>query len=274
MEQHPSEWESFEHRCWGVASKLDAIRENQHIFDLSRNKQSDILDAPLDKKAEEKRRCTMSTISPGYKSSHYTKEGDRIGDSRQPRLGFKDYLIKPVQRICRYPLLLQQLIPRSALFGSDTVSVAIQDGIQVMRSVASSVDEARHKRETITKSSLIISRFVLSPPSPSLSPSSSATPTFTFCLTPAFLSSLGPCLLSGALDVMYYSPRQSFGQLQTITAKYLGAFLYSGGYLILAKIHKGKKYEPRHWFSLSDFEVTGAEGDEGLSTPGSASFWF
>ena len=47
-------------------------------------------------------------------------------------------------------------------------------------------------------------------------------------------------------------------------AKYLGAFLYAGGYCILAKVSKGGRvYQPRHWFSLSTVEVVDAKEDDG-----------
>lgn len=215
------------------------------------------------------RRRTISAVASVSKiTTQGAKEAERPLDSKQPRLHLTDYLIKPVQRICKYPLLLRQLMPRSPCIEFGEVTVAVKDAIQVMRDVASSVDEARRKREAITKSSLIISRFILPSMSPSLSQSSPVPSTSPLhMLTSAFLLSLGPCLLSGSLDVMYYTPRQSFGQLQTITAKYLGIFLYSGGYLILSKVHKGKRYEPRHWFSLADFEVTGADSDEGPFSP-------
>jgi len=211
-----------------------------------------------------RRRTIAAVTSVSKPTTQGAKEAERPADSKQPRLHLMDYLIKPVQRICKYPLLLRQLILRSPCVEFSEVTMVVKDAIQVMRDVASSVDEARRKREAITKSSLIMSRFILPPMSPSLSPSSPVSSTSSLhMLTSAFLLSLGPCLLSGSLDVMYYTPRQSFGQLQTITAKYLGIFLYSGGYLILSKVHKGKRYEPRHWFSLADFEITGADSDEG-----------
>lgn len=208
-----------------------------------------------------RRRTIAAVTSVSKPVTQGAKEVERQADSKQPRLHLMDYLIKPVQRICKYPLLLRQLILRSPCVEFSEVTVVVKDAIQVMRDVAFSVDEARRKREAITKSSLIMSRFILPSMSPSLSPSSPVSP--LQMLTSAFLLSLGPCLLSGSLDVMYYTPRQSFGQLQTLTAKYLGIFLYSGGYLILSKVHKGKRYEPRHWFSLADFEITGADSDEG-----------
>lgn len=272
MSQHSADWELFEQHCSAVASELNNLRDGNPALVVKRSRSS-LLEVPMAKTAEQRRRRTMSTISPGSKSSaRWTKKVDCTSDSRRSRLVFTDYLIKPVQRICKYPLLLERLKPVRPTFGSDEINTAVENAIQVMRNVAASVDEARHKQEALVKTSLIISRLVLPPPSSPLSPPSSPLDSNSpvgqvlplHALTPSFLSSLGPCLLAGSLDVMCYSPRCSFGHLPSITAKYLGAFLYSGGYLILTKVHKGKKYEPRHWFSLADFEVAGVESDEGL----------
>jgi hypothetical protein len=84
-------------------------------------------------------------------------------------------------------------------------------------------------------------------------------------LTTSFLSSLGTCLLAGSLDVMHFHTSRLPGG-SSIQAKYLGAFLYPGGYLILVKISssKGKVYEPRHWFSLGAFDISECEEDDGM----------
>jgi hypothetical protein len=262
MSQHASEWELFEQRCSVIISRPNNP-ENSSPVSTSSLYQPDL----TDEATQQKRRRTTSLTSPGSKStSRSAKEGYRALDKSQSRLAFVDYLIKPVQRICKYPLLLEQLKPRSLLVGSDDVVFIIENAIQIMRSVATSVDEAHRRREAVTKSSLIISRFILPPASPLPSPASCPTAAqqpSVHALTSSFLSSLGPCLLAGSLDVLYYSPYNSMEDFSSLTAKYLGVFLYSGGYIILAKIHKGKKYEPRHWFSLADFEITGGEREEG-----------
>ncbi|CAK5262969.1 unnamed protein product [Mycena citricolor] len=169
-----------------------------------------------------------------------TNSKESATKEKSRRLLFQDYLIKPVQRICRYPLLLDQLGPSKKMrrisrpsSSRPPVEVVVESAAQAMRHVASAVDEARHRQAI---------------------------------LTPSFLSSLGTCLLAGSLDVMHYhsSKRQNSGP--NINAKYLGAFLYLGGYLILVKVIKGKVYEPRHWFSLVDFEVVDLE-EEDTSLP-------
>ncbi|KAJ3506743.1 hypothetical protein NLJ89_g6701 [Agrocybe chaxingu] len=186
------------------------------------------------------------------------------------RIAFADYMIKPIQRICKYPLLLDQLLPSKALrtlsqntpeLRSD-VDVVVESAAQAMRHVATDVDEARRQQDIAIQSSLIFSRMSLGSPATS---SGGGSPSVQ-SLTPEFLSSLGNCVLSGSLDVMHYHPNQPLEQTTSIKAKYLGAFLYSGGYLILVKVSKGKKYEPRHWFSLADFEVSDVE-DDGAMLP-------
>ncbi|KAF8969441.1 hypothetical protein BDZ97DRAFT_1962287 [Flammula alnicola] len=159
-------------------------------------------------------------------------------EKSSPRIAFKDYMIKPIQRICKYPLLLDQLLPSKTLRtlsqnapdARSDVDVVVESAAQAMRHVAIS--------HIAIQSALIFSRICLisspTPSSPSVQP-----------LTPEFFSSLGDCLLSGSLDVIHYHPYRPLGQTSSIKVKYLGAFLYSA-------VSKGRKYEPRHWFSLVD----------------------
>lgn len=83
-------------------------------------------------------------------------------------------------------------------------------------------------------------------------------------MSPIFLSSLGANLLAGSLDVIHHYVDKIPGSSGTVKAKYLGAFLYMGGYLILVKVGKSKMYEPRHWFSLADFELVDVAEEEGM----------
>jgi hypothetical protein len=174
--------------------------------------------------------------------------------------------------------------------------VVVQSAAQAMRHVAASVDAARERQSIATQSSLIFSRICLglqvqgmlssgsfshshsgSPPHLNSSSARGSASTQTQnssqirLPTPTFLSSLGPCLLSGSLDVIHYShPVNAWltgaikGKIK-MKAKYLGAFLYDGGYLIFVKAGKGKRYEPRHWFALDGWDVVSIDEEEGES---------
>lgn len=79
------------------------------------------------------------------------------------KLMFADYLIKPVQRVCKYPLLLEQL--RGPVPTEDETDFAISYALRSMKDVALAVDEARRRRDVEIKSKLIVDRLVAGNPS-------------------------------------------------------------------------------------------------------------
>ncbi|WWC97605.1 hypothetical protein V866_004489 [Kwoniella sp. B9012] len=162
------------------------------------------------------------------------------------RLHFKDYLITPIQRICRYPLLLGQLLdaagPTSPGSGSEyydegfDVGVDLERALGAMRGVAEEADEARRLKDAEVKSATVLDRLEAHPN-----------------LTPSFIRSLGTCRLIGSLDVLHHHPSLA-PLVPPVKVKYLAAFLYRG-YLILAKVKKGKNYEAKHFLPLEVFEL-------------------
>ncbi|KAG5653029.1 hypothetical protein H0H81_002651 [Sphagnurus paluster] len=271
--QHPLEWDAFEQRCSSLVSELElctgAVSDrSETIVPEEVNPTHAPVVSAIAQYKERSRSASMSSIEGAVRTlrsraSNLPQRDVLVfpteGLSREksgPRLAFIDYMIKPVQRICKYPLILEQLKPSKslrALFSphlrSDVV-VVVESATQAMRHVASAVDEARHRQDVAIQSALIASRISLA--SPALSQMSSIYTAFQ-TLTQPFISSLGTCLLAGSLDVIHDHAGKPYGS--HITAKYMGAFLYLGGYLILVKVLKGKVYEPKHWFSLADFEV-------------------
>ena len=221
---------------------------------------------------------SRANTAPAHLSSRHNHHG------QPPRLEFLDHMIKPVQRICKYHLLLDQLKSRvpshpqsqqwpeggsdhshpnpgvdldttfdhAEVFSTGQTESLVSRACEAMREVVNSVNDDRRKHEDRWKALLIASRIV---PSPVGSYSSSPHPQ----LTSEFLTTLGNCLMSGALDVIYHRPTTS-----TMTkAKYLGAFLYEQGYLALVRVGKGKAYEPQHWFPLKDFDVFDLNDEDG-----------
>ncbi|KII94879.1 hypothetical protein PLICRDRAFT_47885 [Plicaturopsis crispa FD-325 SS-3] len=298
QQRHPVEWDAFERRSSHLVSTSGSQPhvEPRKAFDdppptiphrhPSRASTDHASVPPESFESLRKRRHSLSSLDRHNPSRvHPEKSNGNLRESdhghstgrakdMHARLAFMDYLIKPVQRICKYPLMLDQLKTPDAFRSSpdsksrpslssdahlshegkqDDVAA---DAARAMRDVASAVDEARRRQDIATKSSLIVARISQSPPI-------SAGNTTPHNLTPTFLSSLGACLLSGSLDVINHRTFKGSGNT-TVKAKYLGVFLYMGGYLVMAKVCKGKVYEPRYWFSLVGFDVVDVDEDDAL----------
>jgi len=77
------------------------------------------------------------------------------GNPTVSRLTLCDFLIKPVQRVCRYPMLLAQLLDGQE---DESQKDVVSRALKAMKDVASLVDEARRQKDIATKSKLIIER--------------------------------------------------------------------------------------------------------------------
>ncbi|KDQ64246.1 hypothetical protein JAAARDRAFT_27872 [Jaapia argillacea MUCL 33604] len=286
--QHPSEWEAFEQWCaLMVVNALDPVSSDPS--DARSTAHSDIRasivsqpQCPADPETDplssgRKRRHSTSSASiatHGPTISPLTPNATIAMNVASPaiaphlaskfrdqasRLSLMDYLIKPVQRICKYPLLFDQLKSSGSIRATSSqpiaaADLAVETAVQAMRQVVSSVDDARRRREIYNKSSLIVSRIIFS----------SNSSTSSQSLTAEFLTSLGPCLMAGSLDVMHHYALTSPLNVGTVKVRYMGAFLYTGGYLVFVKVGKGKVYEPRHWFCLVGFEVADLDEADAL----------
>ncbi|KAF9057953.1 hypothetical protein BJ165DRAFT_1521287 [Panaeolus papilionaceus] len=276
FQQHPTEMDAFEHRCNSMVFDMTGTGTKSFRSEPRPRPSRSSTDAPLSRSLtlsvdDRKRTMSLTSLDGAVRSLRPRPSMNLPKDSVvfpteskkekfPPRIAFTDYLIKPIQRICKYPLLLDQLLTSKSLRirahnypGSRSdVDVIVASAAQAMRHVASSVDEARHKQDVAVQSSLIVSRIFLGNSMPAQG------------LSSAFLSSLGPCTLAGSLDTMHYHPNRPLGETLNVKAKYLGAFLFDGGYLILVKVLKGRKYAPRHWFSLQELEVHDVDDDDAM----------
>ncbi|KAL7413206.1 hypothetical protein BDY24DRAFT_76297 [Mrakia frigida] len=155
-------------------------------------------------------------------------------DDVSSRLMLRDLLIKPVQRICRYPLVLASLLgsqlPREGGGGE------LERALGGMKEVAQGVDEATRRKAAKGRTDVIIERM-------------EAHPT----LTQPILRSLDECVLVGSLDVIYqhdlYAPL-----FPPVKVRYLAAFLYNG-YLLLCKAKKGKAYQASFFMPLKSVKI-------------------
>lgn len=160
------------------------------------------------------------------------------------KLRFHDFLIKPVQRLCRYPILIQSL--RQSKTHSERIDAALVQALQSMHAVTTRVDEAQRVSEETRKSKLIMDRIETHS-----------------VVSDEFLRSLDNCILAGPLDVAYhhhvYNPIDP-----PIRVRYMAAFLFAGGYLIFAKVSKNRSYRIKHWFNASSFEIVDIPEEEAL----------
>jgi guanine nucleotide exchange factor for Rho/Rac/Cdc42-like GTPase family protein len=255
--KRPVEWDAFERRCTElVAANLipsdsspqerDSAAEKEEYTGLEER----YPDADTNPRDDELLHCqqlhaTLLDNNPSLpwghsRSSHDltraavtpskdTKKENNLERDPRLRLQFEDYLIKPVQRICKYPLLIGTLTHErrpQALNGADAI---VTDAKQAMTDAAALVDNANLSHLQLQQTSRISARL------------------FAPATVLAFIRSLSPCTLAGSLDVV---------RAPALKAKYLAAFLYEGGFLALAKVNRGPRYDLRYWFSLEGFEVS------------------
>ncbi|KAI9448106.1 hypothetical protein H4582DRAFT_2068652 [Lactarius indigo] len=243
--RRPVEWDTFERHCTSLIAadlvRADGSAQGRTGVEASRPKDQHI-DADISKEEDPSQFLQHPTpSSDGHpplphghpRSSHDVKRANgTIGRNarkerpteRDPRLRlrFTDYLIKPVQRICKYPLLLSALTFERRPQAPTEADAIVMNAKQSMMDVAALVDNANLSHLQLQQTSRIGAR------------------------------------LSAPAAVLTFIPHAQH------LSKYLAAFLYDGGFLALAKVNRGPRYELRHWFSLEGFELNDANNDEPL----------
>ncbi|XP_057680467.1 phosphatidylinositol 3,4,5-trisphosphate-dependent Rac exchanger 2 protein [Corythoichthys intestinalis] len=70
-----------------------------------------------------------------------------LGGRKNTEVPLEGYLVAPIQRICKYPLLLRELLKRTPKKHADYT--AVQESLQVMKAVCSSINEAKRQMEKL-----------------------------------------------------------------------------------------------------------------------------
>jgi RhoGEF domain len=119
---------------------------------------------------------TMGGTSPPTTSRRHSTDVSpnlTVDLPRTSKLTMRDFLIMPIQRICRYPLMLRQLqlngglasppasptLNTSAIASTSTLGINMEaQALDAMKQVAAKVDEARRRTDVAIKSRLIVER--------------------------------------------------------------------------------------------------------------------
>ncbi|KAF7732735.1 hypothetical protein EC973_000006 [Apophysomyces ossiformis] len=155
------------------------------------------------------------------------------------RLHFDDYLIKatpylygkekPVQRICRYQLLIKEIIRYTAVGAAE--QGPLNKALDIMKQIVSEIDRRKHERDVIERTERFVKRL-----------------DGDWRISKNHVSNLGNLIIAGALEVTYTALGQSVAK-----PRYLGCFVFPT-YLILVRPKKATNYEPKHWFPLDQAE--------------------
>ncbi|XP_040288462.1 phosphatidylinositol 3,4,5-trisphosphate-dependent Rac exchanger 2 protein isoform X2 [Bufo bufo] len=70
-----------------------------------------------------------------------------LGGRKNTDVPLEGYLVAPIQRICKYPLLLRELLKRTPKRHSDYMSVV--EALQAMKAVCSNINEAKRQMEKL-----------------------------------------------------------------------------------------------------------------------------
>lgn len=146
------EWLAYERRC----SSLAAARERPSLATLLKSSQTPEFNWTSRSGADLARAVSSGDLT--------VRDGPHIRDG-PPRLMLRDLLIKPIQRICRYPLVLASLLGSQADYvkkaGEVEVGEDLESALGVMRVAAEGVDEATRRKASTHRTKLILQRMEL-----------------------------------------------------------------------------------------------------------------
>ncbi|ORY07959.1 hypothetical protein K493DRAFT_332505 [Basidiobolus meristosporus CBS 931.73] len=149
-------------------------------------------------------------------------------ESKTTRLPIQSYLMEPIQRICRYPLLLEKLMESTQ---KDTLAFReVLSARNLIRRIAREINEKKRQKEGREKAKILRNRLECVPG-----------------LSLEFVHSLGSIVIAGALLVANC-------QMQPPKVKYYGCVLFES-YLLVIKAKKATAYEPKHWLPLYKIDI-------------------
>ncbi|KAJ2082454.1 hypothetical protein H4R24_001553 [Coemansia sp. RSA 988] len=156
--------------------------------------------------------------------------------SDKRRLSIDDFLIKPVQRICKYPLFLRDLLKYTDANEEPNTSKVLEHALSLLRGICDGVNQVQQRIDSLKLRHRLISNYSDNPELPL-----------------RVVSKLGEVVLSGPLYIA------GCGRKCHESPRLLGCVLF-GRFLLILKSKRARMLVPQFWFPLHTMQVV----DDGL----------
>ncbi|KAJ1949941.1 hypothetical protein FBU59_000918 [Linderina macrospora] len=179
----------------------------------------------------------------GFLSQVQTQIDEHSG---RRRLALRDFLIKPVQRICKYPLFLKDLIKHTHRETDSTTYTELVNALDVVRGVCERIDEEQKRTEALKLRRVLIANYCDNPELPL-----------------SLVIKLGSIVLSGPLRITSHEDHH-----RGITAgghggppRGFGCVLFRR-FLIVLRPKKPATLVPKYWFPLHTMRLVDERNSE------------
>ncbi|KAJ1964697.1 hypothetical protein IWQ62_002862 [Dispira parvispora] len=156
--------------------------------------------------------------------------GGRTHPRRSSRLSLQEFLMRPIQRLCLYPLLLKE-VAKHLPVSHPSIRADLEAAIEMIRSLTVGINEARRTQEVHYQTQQLYRRYEDTPRLPL-----------------SFLRRLGDIVLAGALEVLAYDTLP-------LRIKYYACIMLPG-FLLVMKTKSATVYEPKYWFPMETMHLT------------------